>query len=345
MIAISHELSTFYLLMLVKATVLLAATVLCLRLARNASASSRHMICTLSLTGLVLLPVLMIALPSRNVEGTLPGITYAVFSMVHVRPAGTRPSTLIWDRMLLFGWLSGAALVLLRLFLGWGLMGRERRKSAILQDEAWCSDLTAIAQQNGLAASRISLRAGPVSSALTCGVLRPVILVPRAALTWNVFQRRAILLHEVAHIRRHDCFFNYVTQLACALFWFHPLAWKVAANQHREQELACDDAVLSHGVAATEYANVLLEGARSLPSGFLFACAFGGTSRPHHFRQRLAYVLDGNRNHAAHASLAKWFATSFLLLLVAVSAIKTCPGARDLQRWWRGFSAEAHQQV
>ncbi len=321
MTATLHQLPTFFLLCL-KSTILLAATLVCLRLARNTSASNRHLLCTLSLSGLALLPAFMLAMPSWTVAGSLPSLTYAVSSAIQDRSPGTSPSTLLWSWILLSCWASGAALVLLRSALGWFLMVRERRRSAPLLDEAWCGDLASIAQRKGRASVGIALRVGRVNSALACGVLNPAILVPSGASKWTELQRRAVLLHEVAHLRRHDCFFNYVTQFACALFWFHPLAWKVAANQHREQELACDDAVLSSGIPATEYATILLEGVRSLSSGFLLACAFGGRSRLKQFRLRLAYLLDRHRNHASRPRLAKAFALSFFLILLAVSAVK-----------------------
>jgi len=322
MTAISHALLTFLVLMMVKATLLLAATVLCLRLMSRSSASNRHMICLVSLAGLLLLPLLMIAVPSWNVESRLPAVAFVVSSAAQVRTTGSWSSAMTGDRILLFVWLSGAAFLLLRSVLGWGLMQAQRVKSVPLQDEAWHREMEAIARQNGLTPSRISLRAGRVNSTLTCGVRRPAILVPPVAVTWSAFQRRAILLHEMAHIRRRDCLFNYVAQAACALFWFHPLAWSIAATLYREQEFACDDAVLSHDMEPAEYASVLLESARTLPSGLLLACAFVGRSRPNHLRARFAYLLDGTRDHASRAGLVKPFASAFLALLMLVSIIK-----------------------
>ena len=54
---------------------------------------------------------------------------------------------------------------------------------------------------------------------------------------------------------------------ACALYWFNPLVWLLAARLGVEAERACDDAVLLAGVPPTEYADSLLAVARSLSMG------------------------------------------------------------------------------
>lgn len=83
-----------------------------------------------------------------------------------------------------------------------------------------------------------------VSSPLTYGILRPVILLPagmerddEAALTY-------ILTHEFVHIRRFDGVTKLVFAAALCVHWFNPLAWVLYVLANRDLELSCDERVM-----------------------------------------------------------------------------------------------------
>jgi beta-lactamase regulating signal transducer with metallopeptidase domain len=98
---------------------------------------------------------------------------------------------------------------------------------------------------------------------MTWGFIRPVLLLPRGAGQWPAGRLRLVLLHELAHIERHDWLAQVLAEAACALYWFHPLVWGAARRLRIESERACDDRVLAAGVAPAEYARQLLEIARA----------------------------------------------------------------------------------
>ena len=77
-----------------------------------------------------------------------------------------------------------------------------------------------------------------------CGWLRPILLVPHAALERSptVHDRNA-LLHELAHIRRRDLWLDEACELLRAVFWFHPLVWLAVARVRALGEVACDATV------------------------------------------------------------------------------------------------------
>lgn len=94
---------------------------------------------------------------------------------------------------------------------------------------------------------------------LACGIVRRRILLPHAALSWDQERLRAVLLHESAHLSRHDPLCQLLAELICALFWCHPLVWLTVRQLRQEAESACDRHVLANGIAPDRYAHYLLE--------------------------------------------------------------------------------------
>ena len=99
------------------------------------------------------------------------------------------------------------------------------------------------------------------------GILRPSVLMPADADTWPDERLRIVLLHELAHVKRRDCLTHLFAQLACAAYWFNPLAWMAVRRLRAERERACDDLVLAAGTRGSDYANQLLEIARVMQRG------------------------------------------------------------------------------
>ncbi len=100
---------------------------------------------------------------------------------------------------------------------------------------------------------------------MTFGILHPKILLPAHADAWPPDRRRIVLLHELAHIHRHDCLTFLLARLARALFWFHPLVWLASHRLAIECERAADDLVLSAGTRSSTYASTLLHIAATIP--------------------------------------------------------------------------------
>src|SRR5678816_2318185 len=92
------------------------------------------------------------------------------------------------------------------------------------------------------------------------GIVRPVLLWPRDIETrLDDAQVRAILAHELAHVRRRDNLFAAVHMVVEAIFWFHPLVWWIGSRLVEERELACDEEVLRMGCEPTDYVQGILK--------------------------------------------------------------------------------------
>jgi len=103
-----------------------------------------------------------------------------------------------------------------------------------------------------------ALTSPQVTSPVTSGVLRPVVLLPQDVSTWSASQRRDALVHELSHVARFDWGFQVVALLACALHWFNPLVWRAARALQLEAERACDERVIELGGNPYDYAEQLV---------------------------------------------------------------------------------------
>lgn len=306
------------LLILMKATLLLGGAWIAVRLLawRRASASLRHLVWTVTVLALLILPVLSFALPGWRVvpamgaspdrTGSLPepeaGLEKEILS--EETPGTSAPDWRLWAVGL---WSLGAFGVLAWVAAGHASVWRLVRRARPISDP--------------LLPGRVSLvtsEEAPV--AMTWGTLRPVVILPAEAASWSPERRRAVLLHELAHVARLDGLTQSLAQLACALYWFHPGVWALERRMRFERELACDDRVLALGVPPREYAGHLLELARSArPLVAPAAAAIAGNSQ---LESRLRAVLDGARSHrAASAAAAMGVVLGGLIFLGPVAAL------------------------
>jgi tetratricopeptide (TPR) repeat protein len=99
---------------------------------------------------------------------------------------------------------------------------------------------------------------------VTVGWLQPALLLPESWHTWPAARLDAVLIHEREHARRRDPLVQWLALLNRSIFWFHPLAWWLERKLAALAEEACDAAVLSRGHSPHEYAQHLLEIARSV---------------------------------------------------------------------------------
>jgi uncharacterized protein (TIGR03435 family) len=104
------------------------------------------------------------------------------------------------------------------------------------------------------------VRSAPQLEPGVFGIFRPALVLPEGiADRVTPEQLRAIVAHELCHIRRRDNLFAAIHMAVEAIFWFHPLIWWIGARLVEERERACDEEVLREGNDPETYAGSILE--------------------------------------------------------------------------------------
>jgi beta-lactamase regulating signal transducer with metallopeptidase domain/HEAT repeat protein len=212
-------------------------------------------------------------------------------------------------------WMVGTLLLLARLVAGIASVSRIVRGARPLEGSAWTTPLWEVADRLGISRAPRLLRSDRVSMPFACGLFRPAIVLPADASGWDDARRRAVLFHELAHVRRRDLVGHTLARVACALYWFHPLVWAAARRLRSESERACDDLVLISGTRASDYAHHLLEIVTGVRNASAPAAALA-MARRKEFEGRMLAILDPDQRRAAPGRLQ---ATALLAGLVALT--------------------------
>jgi beta-lactamase regulating signal transducer with metallopeptidase domain len=177
-------------------------------------------------------------------------------------------------------WLAGVAALASRFVGAWLLVLRLRRSAEPVAERF--EEMLARASE-GLRVSRAVrlCRSALVEVPTVVGHLRPIILVPAAALVGlTPRQLEAVLAHELAHVRRYDYAVNLLQTAAETLLFYHPAAWWLGRRVRAEREHACDDAAVAATGDVLLYARALaaLEQLRGVSAAPALALAANGGS-------------------------------------------------------------------
>ena len=202
--------------------------------------------------------------------------------------AGWRPT--MWQ-LLLGAW--GAVALILGAWLALGFLSVRRivRRATPLTEREWSAPLYDIADRLGVERTPRLVRSADVKMPFAAGLLSPTVVLPAECDTWDEARRRAVLLHELAHIARNDLLGHTLGRIACALYWFHPLVWRAARRLRLESERACDDLALSCGVRPSSYAEHLLDIVTSVRQPLTPVTAIPMADRKE-FEGRMLAILD-----------------------------------------------------
>jgi len=155
----------------------------------------------------------------------------------------------------------GASLVLIAVRFGfgiWNLWKIKRDASAVEISELPSEAQSALAEFRADRQVRVS-RSTRLRVPAAIGFWKPTVLLPDWALTELSDQDlTAVLLHELAHLRRRDDWTNLAGKMLGAMFFFHPAVWFVQRRLELEREMACDELVLAKTGNRHAYAECLV---------------------------------------------------------------------------------------
>lgn len=202
-------------------------------------------------------------------------------------PAHTR---LAWPETVFLFLVVTTALRLVWLALGFARLKAYRRDSKPLVPRA--HDIDALCGRIGVQAD--ILVSPRITGPVTFGIRKPVILLPACFRELELHVQRAVLCHELLHVRRRDWLFTAIEEFIRAIFWFHPAVWWLLGQIQLAREQAVDREVVSlmdsdFSKARERYLEALLAvaGAKAqldLAPAPLFL-------KKRHLRQRVAHLL------------------------------------------------------
>src|SRR5215510_8139626 len=194
-----------------------------------------------------------------------------------VRPSPPIAVTVAWMQWIVVAWAVGVAISSIRLVAGWKFSRRLVRVSNEIVPTALISMFENVRSHLGVTKPVRLLINEYVDTPAVLGWLRPVVLFPVTSLTGlNELQLRAVLAHEIAHIRRHDFLVNAVQRCVESILFYHPAVWWISARIRQEREHCCDDVAIQICGDRLLYAQALIELERARTIEPVFATAATG---------------------------------------------------------------------
>lgn len=308
---------------------------------RRRGAELRHAIWTvllIAMLGMPLLPSILPPLPVVPVAWlrgrpapvrdplipvqtrTVMTVTASGATFVEQNAAPARlPRLPLWPQYLLPVYLLCAGAALLRVVQAVRQAGGLVRRATTVQDEELREVMRTLCLQqgSGYPLPRVAESAQAVVP-FTAGWQQPVILLPADWRAWDEFKLRAVLAHEMAHVKRGDWLIAMLGAVNRALFWFHPLAWWLERHLAKLAEESCDAAGIAGTGDARRYAGVVLEFAATMAAaGSRLSWAATAMARSSRVGGRIEKILEGSMNWQKRTSKAVWVS----LLVLALPAM------------------------
>jgi len=301
--------------------------------ARALGPNGRYLLACGALTAMAIVPIVTwMLLPSPVRESAavtfaapmsaprteaIPSISYLVPNQAYAQVPGQFLSWVVGF------WLIGATVFSLRLLGRWIVAERLRYRMVRAASLEWQRTLDRFKTRISVTRPVRLLVSGRLEAPAVIGWLRPVVLMPAGALAGlPSAQMEALLLHELAHIRRHDYLVHILQNVVEAVFFYHPGIWWISGHMRAERELCCDDIAVSITGDAVIYARALAEFSLAASTRPAIVAANGGS-----LASRIARLL-GRSTSTDRASGETAIIAVLILPVIGAWALLAQPAAR-----------------
>ncbi|RYY54898.1 MAG: hypothetical protein EOO09_12705 [Chitinophagaceae bacterium] len=217
------------------------------------------------------------------------------------------------------GWMVVVGFKMLRLFADWMYVSRIRGSQVYGVGEYWEKRTAELATAMGIRKVVGILESALVKVPVVTGHLRPLILIPVGIINHlPAAEVEAVLLHELAHIRRYDYFVNILQRIAELFFFFNPgLLW-VSSLIRDERENCCDDLAIGASGDRAVFVQALVSFREYSLRPALVAMSFPGTrGQLVHRLTRIVY----NRNKGLTGREAGFVSFNLVMLVLLLCMI------------------------
>ena len=216
-------------------------------------------------------------------------------------------------------WFLGISLMAVKLILELYKVNQLPKSHYQAPNELLLLRFKALAAQIGLSHTPKLIISLSAKVPMAIGWLKPVVLLPAHMITGlSQAQLEMILLHELAHIRRHDYLVNFLQTLVEILLFFHPAVAWISTQMRLEREHCTDDIAVTHSESALAYAHTLADSAqlcyRHVSKPSMAMAATGGD-----LSQRVNRLVKYHCN--SQSMQRKWLAGSIISLSVVLTAL------------------------
>jgi bla regulator protein blaR1 len=304
------------------------------------SAYSRHLLWLISLGSLALIPFSTGILPGLAAVTDEP--TFLVeLTVLASGAADSETASVRWSPVVLMLYLVPVTFLLTRLLIALYQLRHLRVNSRPLDNPEVGKMAVGLQLRMGIHRKLTLGVHDQISSPVSFGLLNPHVILPVHASSWPLQTIEDVLTHEFSHIRRLDWLTMLFGQVIASVYWLNPLAWLALRRMHEEAEHSCDTAVLNSNRSTHDYAQTLLDVAKSCRERCRYSCAAETLMQPMLHRTtlttRVTKILEDHTMQSGNirkevkktATVAGLLSLGMLLGLSSIQVLSTTAQAQD----------------
>jgi beta-lactamase regulating signal transducer with metallopeptidase domain len=218
-------------------------------------------------------------------------------------------------------YMLGLVIHIIGLVKGLFHVGRIRNKKNLRLSPVWTQSAAALRNKLSLLKNIPVYISDHVTVPLTIGHIKPIIIFPLALINnLDLAQVESILLHELAHIKRHDYLFNIIQSIMETILCFNPFSWLIGKAIRTEREYCCDDMVTGNVDNSYNYAQALFLIAQQNSYAASLTMASSGESKYPLLNRikRLNHMKTDHQLHKQHLAIIVTITVISILLIWAV---------------------------